>query len=207
MTGKKKAAVRLSCVLCLCILLLTGCGEVAIPETVSAPTIAISEDGLVTQYLVDNFDEDYYDITELREMVTEEVNKFNAAQKTESAPITVQSVENATDGSNKVIVKLQYNNADSYQKYNESQLFYGTIAQAHEAGYELDITMTSVKDGSAIGKAEINDMGSKHVIIAEAGYRMAGSKKPLYISEGLSVGEDGFVDTAQAEGLVYIIIK
>lgn len=207
MRGKKTAAIRLSGLLCLCMLFLSGCSQTKEPEAITAPTILVSDKGIITQYLVGDFEKDYYNVDELGSMVMEEAAELNADRKGEEPAVEVLSVERPADDSGKVVVVIQYPDAESYRKYNEADFFYGTVAQAHEAGYDLDIEMTSVKDGTVIGESEIYDLGTRHILIAQTDSSIICPKKVLYISEGLKVKEDGSIDSSGTEGISYIITK
>lgn len=209
MRGKSTTAACLTGLMCLCILLLTGCGQSAAVSAITVPTISVSDKGAVTSYLVSDFDKDYYDITELSSMVSEEAAQFNSAHKTAEGKdsVIVESVETTQDGSAKAVVTMKFADLSAYEEYNETKLYYGTIAQAHEAGYDLDVELQSVKDSAAIGRKEIYEMSTRHILIVNEKVVVICSRKPLYISSGAVLNSDGSVDVTQTEGSAYIIFK
>lgn len=209
MRGRRKAGVILCGILCLVMLLSVGCGKTEVPEDLSVSALSVTSKGQVTTWLAEDFDKDYYDLQELRSMVDEEVAEFNKNHQSqdEKAAVTVQSLE-MMPGNQKVMLVLQFRDIASYKEYTGADLFYGTVTQAKEAGYDLDIQLISTKDGSTIGQAEIDDQSKKHILIAQEKVRIYGPAKPLYLSPGAAANEDGSVDVSEgAEDNIYIIMK
>lgn len=224
MKGKKKNGAGITSILILCILLLTGCGQTKNPDPVTVSTISVSDKGEITLYLVSDFNKKYYDISELSKMVMEEVEALNSVHKKdgEENPITVTAVEKLGGEENlmiedspervdnlinKAVVTLHFRDADSYKAYVGTGVFYGTVSQAQEKGYDLDLELKSVKDNSIIGKNEILEMGKRHILILEDHMAVYCPGKVLYVSKDAVLNADGTVDTAQTEGTTYIIMK
>ena len=209
MSGRRKAGVILCSILCLAMLLLGGCGQTEVPDTLSVPAISVTNKGKVTAYLIEDFDKDYYDLAELQALVTEELAEFNSSHKTAEGQDTVKmiSLTEATDGSQTVKLVLEFRNIASYTEYTGMELFYGTVTQAYEAGCDLDKELTSVKDGSTIDKMGIYEHGNKNILIAREKVRIYGPGKALYISTGAALNDDGSVDPSDTEDSTYIIMK
>ena len=209
MRGRRKAGVILCSILCLAMLLLGSCGQAQVPETLSVPAISVTNKGKVTAYLIEDFDKDYYDLAELQALVTEELAEFNSSHKTAEGQDTVKmiSLTEATDGSRTVKLVLEFQNIASYTEYTGMELFYGTVAQAYEAGCDLDTELTAVKDGSTIDKMGIYEQGTRNILIAREKVRIYGPGKALYISTGAVLNEDGSVDPSDTEDSTYIIMK
>lgn len=209
MRGKLKQAARLTALLSLCVIMLAGCGRSGAPAAITVPTISVSDKGAVTSYLVSDFDKDYYDIEELDSMAKEEAAQFNSSHNAvpDSPFVSVESVEMASDGSARAVVTMKFKDAESYGEFSGTTLYYGTIAQAHEEGYDLDVELVSAKDGASIGRKEIYDMSTRHILILNEKVNVVCPKKPLYISKGAVIGSDGTVDLTQTEGSAYIILK
>lgn len=190
---------------------LTGCGkkeEVPVTE----PTVTLTSDGQLIAYLVEDFDKEYYDLAELEAMVRSEVDEYNAAnqslaEKEGQLPITVNSVGMAEDGSQKAVVALQCANSSVYGDYFDTKVFYGTVAQALEDGYELSAALVSVKDGELFTKELAEKNSRKNILIIEDSVIVRCPKKVLYIGTNASLTEEGFVDGTQNEGLKLIIMK
>lgn len=190
---------------------LTGCGEQEVVP-VTEPTLEVLEDGQLLAWLVEDFDKDYYNLSELDTMVREEAEAYNEAARifvTEAGqvPVTVQSVAMAEDGSKKVIVGLLFANSRVYEDYFETDLFYGTVAEAAAAGYELSAALTSVKDGSIFTNEDVEKNSKRNILIMEDSVVVRCAGKVLYIGNNASLTEEGFVDCSQSEGIKLIITK
>lgn len=209
MRGRKKMRALLAA-LVLCGLLLTGCGGAKVPETVTVPTISVSDKGVITSYLVGDFDKNYYNISELSKMVMDEAEKYNGTKQQEgdNVPVAVDKVEMAGDGSARAVVTLTFDSQENYKEYCKTDFFYGTVEQALEAGYQTDTELINVKKAEdTIGGEEISQMGGKHIMILEEKATVVCPRKVLYLSQGLVMNQDGTVDATQGEGLSYIIMK
>lgn len=194
---------------CLMVLLLTGCGQVKAPEDLAVPAIAVSAKGEVTVWLVEDFDKDYYNLSELSSMVAQEAADFNGSYQTANGDnaMEVVSVTETEDGSRKVVLVLQFGDIAAYSEYMGTDLFYGTVTDAHTAGRDLDITLTSVKDGTMIDRIGIYERGTSHILIAQDKVRIYGPSKPQYLSAGAVMNEDGSVEASNTEEYTYIIMK
>ena len=195
--------------LAFCVLTLAGCGAAKLPEVIETTTIAVDKDGVISSYLVSDFDKNYYNLTELTSMAIEDAQSYNTEHQTgEAIPISVEKVEMLGSG-NKVLLQHKFNTAADYGNYNQEELFYGTVAEALAAGYQLaDSKLISVKDGSTLTQEELLQSQEKtSVLITTAKAVVYGPGKVTYISEGAVYQEDGSVSTNQTEGTVVILMK
>lgn len=206
MRGKRRSAGVLAGLVCLCLFLLTGCGEVELPEEVTDQTLAVTEDGGVILWLTGDFDQDYYKTSELEAMVRDELNRFNQQYFSRSLTAQVDSVSMTEDNS-RVVVRLGFNNTEAYTAYTGEELFYGTVAEAGLAGYRLGGRLSSVKKGDVLEAQQLDKQKEKHVIITEENVRIYGPYEPQYISSGVTVNKDGSVDPAETSDCTYIIMK
>ncbi|MBR5248328.1 MAG: hypothetical protein IKV27_05235 [Lachnospiraceae bacterium] len=205
----RKIAVSLCGILCL-IMLLGGCGQSKVPSDLSVPAISVTGKGKVTAYIVEDFDKDYYDLAELRTMVEDELSKFNESRKgaeAEGAVAMVSLTETVVQEVPKAVLVLEFQDINCYREYFGKDLFYGTIAQAQKAGYDLNVEFTSVKDGTTIGKTEIFGMGNSRILIVQDKVRIFGPGKAQYVTSGAAVKEDGSVEPSDAKDNTYIIMK
>lgn len=188
--------------------LLTSCGEdIKVPEDVLTTSISIDSEGVVTEYLVDTFDRDYYNIDELRAMATEEAGAFNSENKTgEENPINILDVK--LNSVKDVVVSTTYDNADTFTAYTGSMLFYGTVEEAMSAGIDLQAVIKDVDDGTVLGEDKLEDSKSRHIIITDAQAVIYAPYSPSYISDGAVYdSEKKTVDTADAGRVVIILSK
>ena len=87
---------------------------VSYPENLKNNVDAISEDGVITEYVQDTLDESYYSASELEKMITSDVADYNS--KHGENTIQVKSYEASDDG--KVHLVMEYATADDYALFN-----------------------------------------------------------------------------------------
>ena len=104
--------------------------------------------------------------------------------------------------------------AASYMGYNNKTLFVGTIQEAYSEGYDLNISLTDVKDSSnTIGKQELLEMGEKHIVIIQLpstmtdGMRLQCFGEILYISDGVNPVSKKTADIEQSQGVSVVVFK
>ena len=206
MKGKRKAGVIFVWILCL-VMLLSGCGSVKVPESLQASAVSVDKKGEVTAYIMETFDKSYYDLDELTEMVTKEIEDFNTSHKNrgDGEAASVVSVSLTGDVLKKAVVVLWFKNAASYRDYMGLSLFYGTVAEALTAGYDLSTEMVSVKAGSTLNN--LNEKGENRILIVEDNVRVYGPAKPLYMNQGAVMNADGSVEPSDTEENTFIIMK
>lgn len=192
--------------------LLSGCGQTGIPENVQEPTLAVSKEGQVTACMVGEFDRSYYDLDELKNMAVAEAAAYGGSLG-EVAPVRVESVEAADDGSNRVVVTYIFNSTESFQGFTGDYLFYGTVAEALALGYGDGVPLESVKNGSTMTGAEWKQNSDRHLVIyyttqvepyQEKGLMIFCPEQVEYVSPGVTVNRDGSVNTTWAEGSEYV---
>lgn len=192
-------------------LMMTGCGEAKVPDTIDRPMIAIAGNGTVTEYLVGEFSaKSYYSISGLSSMAAEEAAEYNTAnQEGTAVPVKLVKAEALEDGSDRVCIVYEYDSAESYTGFNEGSLFYGTVEEALSQGYSINIELKSAagEEGQALTGEQLEQSGDKRLIIAPQGVYVYCPGKVEYISNNASMAEDGSVDTTAADGPVYILLK
>lgn len=209
----KKMITLMAACFALCVFCFVGCAEqekVYVPVT--SNTVEVTEDGRLIGYLVEEFDKAYYDINELKEMVIAEIdvyNKENADLSTEAgrAPIVVEKVMMAEDGSAKAVVALNFQSAAAYEDYMGKEVFYGTVSEALEAGYELDGVLIKVKNGEALTGEKLEKNSKKNILIVEDCVQVRTYNQVQYLSANATMTPEGNVDASAAEELKYIMTK
>ncbi len=194
----------------LMVLMITGCGEAGVPDTIDRPMISIAKTGEVTEYLVGEFDaKDYYSISELSSMAAEEAARYNtASQAGTTVPVKLEKAEALEDGSGRVCIVYRYDSAGSYTGFNEGSLFYGTVGEAAAQGYNVDIALKGVNDSDGMITADqLRQAADRQLIIAPEGMYVYCPGKVQYISDNAAMAEDGSVDGTASEGPVYILLK
>ena len=141
-------------------------------------------------------------------MAVEEAAEYNMEHQTgEEVPLTVDKVELLEDGSERVVVVHKYNNTDTYMEYNKSILFYGTVSDALNQGYNLDVILKNVKDDTLFAKDQLLQNPDKYLLITDARALIYCPGKVTHISEGGVYKPDGTVDTSASEETVIILMK
>lgn len=188
-----------------------GTAAAAAAETVE---VEVLKDGSVIETLTEAFEAEYYNEENLKNMVLSEVADFNKQTLDGDGDISVEKFE-SKNGS--ITVRMKYPSSQMYTEYNTDQynqksLFCGTIAEAYDAGYTLDLTMKDSKGEKTVGKEELLKMGEDKILIAEAPMHVTVPGKILYIGENIvpsgknqadmQAGENG-----EALGKYYVIYK
>lgn len=211
MKKNKRKVIILGLFLLLCG--LAGCTQeenVYVPVT--SNTVEALEDGSITGYIVEPFEKDYYDVKELETMVRAEIDEYNEEKPDLTkgqgrVPILVDKVFMTEDGSQKVVVALNFGNPAVYQDYMGKEIFYGTLADAVTEGYDVDKKLAEVKGGKVLTGDKIQKNGEKRILILEEPVMVRTYQKVQYLSAGAKLTEEGFVDCTLNEDLKYIIIK
>lgn len=201
-------------------LLLGGCGKNEASnsaETVqagktSSAVIELQKDGSVVETITEDFAKDYYNEENLKNMLLSEVADYNNGS--ESGNLSVERFENK-DG--KLMVQLKYPSADAYtdyntNQYNDSTIFCGTVAEAYDAGYSFDISMTDSKGEETIGREELLGMGENRMLITKVPVRVKLPGKIMYAGENIIVESKNQAimqtdENGEALGTYYIVFK
>ena len=141
----RKWIMRALCILCLAAM-LTGCGRE--PE-VTETTIEVKKNGQVVHTIIEDFSESYYNLDELESTIQQACDTYNASAGKEA--VVLKAAKENDDHT--VTVVMQYADASAYSAFNKLALFVGTVKDAFNAGYDLNVTLSSLKgDGEQIGK-------------------------------------------------------
>lgn len=181
---------------------LSGCNssDSAVTET----TIELKKDGSVVHTIVEDFAEDYYDLQELQNMIQSSCDSYNTSAGTDAV-----SVSEVTKEEDILTVRMIYKDASAYAGFNKLALFAGTVKDAYNAGYDLDVTLFSLTDDSeSIGKEEILGMGEKHIAIVREAVDVKVWNKVLYASgDVLRTGDNRTVMIGDSSALTYILFE
>lgn len=167
--------------LVLCMMgLMAGCGGVADADTTS---VIIDKKGAVTQVIVEDFNQPYYNVDELKSEIEQKAGQYNASSGNEKA-IVLDSLSVSDQGV--VKVTLEFAGWQDYTGFNEKLLFVGTVSEAYNAGYTFP-DMKVAQDGSRLGSADVLEKGDMHIAIMEESQSIRVPTKIAYYSEGISL--------------------
>lgn len=156
------------------LLLLCGC----LKEPDSSLT-TLEKDGTVTSVLVESFDASYYDEEELKQMILEESADYNRTTGKSAVSVEKVSVEDGIAN-----VKMTYESAADFAAFNDCIFFDGTVQEALDAGYDLNLVLSSVKNAQeTAGFSDISAMSDARVLITDSTEPVKLPGKALYISE------------------------
>ena len=196
-------------ILAVLMIWLTACGSGADAGQETMNSLTLDKDGSVENTIIEGFDKDYYDLDGLNTMIKDSIEQY--CRQNPTAEITLKGSE-VSDG--QVRVSMKYDSAASYMGYNSKTLFAGTIQEAYSEGYDLDISLTDVKDSSnTIGKQELLEMGQKHIVIMELpstmtdGMRLQCFGEILYVSDGVNSVSKKTADIEQSQGVSVVVFK
>lgn len=191
-----------SLIICMSMtLLLCACAKKT-PE-IAESTLTIQKDGTIAQTIVESFDKDYYSVDELREEYDTALAEYSAKGNKSGATLTDIHTE---DG--KIFVSLEYESAKADEEFSGAETFFGTVNDAYDAGYTLEVTLKSVSDGDKIGKSELMDMKKAHILIMSESGIVKTYSKIQYVSANAEVLSDKSVRiSSDSDGLAYIVMK
>ena len=130
-------------------ILLSSCGkEEKEPWVPEQTALQISEEGTVTETIIDRLDQDYYSSSELEKMVREAVTEYTGA----NGPDSLQLTEYTSEGKNVRLVLVYGDDAD-YAAFNSVPFYNGSMLGAQMEGFRFDTEFLKVeKDGTASGR-------------------------------------------------------
>ncbi len=174
---KKFLCLALCVILCLGV--LTGCGKKYDAEE---STIYVEKKGVVVATDVQEFDESVYSLDDLKDYIKETVDAYNDENGSKS--VTLKTV---TVSDNKCSMTLKYASYEDYAKFNGSELFVGSVAEALAAGYSFDGVEFASVDGESASVCEASEFldssdSYKVAILKDDAYRIHTYGNVKYIS-------------------------
>ena len=162
-------------------LYLTGCTKER-----DESCLTIKKSGAVTHRIVENFEEENYDLEELRAMTDEEIDAFYDQSEGKGEVELTQLKE--SDG--KLTMVMDYDSVEAYNEFNETTLFSGTIEEAlkqQDKNYFSEENLIQAKDSAQVKTEDvIKDTSLSTVIFGEHMlYEL--DKKILYYSENVEL--------------------
>ncbi len=157
-------------------LLLGGCGASKEETT----RIIIDKDGGIKHVMYESFDKDYYNLTELSDMAAEEISYYNSEYI--SPKISLEDAEMSEDGESVKLV-MNYASALDYSHFNQTALFYGTVKEALDKGFDVSGALVDT-DGVAITEQILSDSLDKHIIISSVKGIIEAPYKITYMTKG-----------------------
>lgn len=147
--------------------------------------LTLKKSGAVTQNIVEDFEEENYDLKELRTMAEEEIDDFYAQSEGKSVELT-----RLKESSGKLTMVMDYDSVESYNAFNETSLFSGTIEEAlkqQDKNYFSEENLIQAKDNARIKTEDVIKDTSLSTVIFEENIIYELDKKILYHSENVEL--------------------
>ena len=193
---------------------VTGCGSTKEPLDVT--NLQIEESGAVVHTIIEDFDTTVYDVAGLETMISEEITAYESENAATDSITLVSSVMSETEA-NKLTVTMQFADVKTYAGFNNVETFYGTVTDAKEAGYDLEVLQftDTADETKTVTLSEIKDADTLHVFISNEKIPVRLSKKILYTFGNVELFDkytvsnlpDAEDTTAETDGLYYVITK
>lgn len=182
-------------------LLLAGCG--GDKDTEEATNLEFRKNGQVVHTIVEDFSASYYSLDELMSEVSSQVDTYNGTAG--SKRITVDSAE-VKDGV--ITMVMTFQSAGDYSSFYRQALFCGTVKEAFDAGYDLDVTLKSVtEEGTTVGRQDILEMGERHIIVLREAVAVRPWADILYVSGDVEAAGSREAASTDPQALSYIIFR
>ncbi len=189
------AAVAVMSVLCAC------SGEEM--DEYAETTLAVGKRGEISERIIESFDKDYYDLGELQSEFESSVSEYNGSIGGDEIKLGKIELNGTT-----LTVDLKYTGPSDYENFTGERLFVGTIADACDEGYSMDVTLKGVESGDKIGRVQIMGMINSNIIILSEHVRVKAFDDIAYVSANVDViGDSEARVLSESDGLAYIILK
>lgn len=191
--------------LCTALLLVTlaGCTKEDLTLTsdkVSANTFLAKSTGELQVATVEDFDKDYYNLKELEDFVTTQIDAYNA--KEGNKKITVNDVQKRDD---KAIMILTYSGMEAYANFNEVTAAYFTGGISN-IPMDLPSTLINTKNDSLASTEEILQNDKYKILVLNEPYTILVDGKVKYYSENATFVDDNTIQGA-AEGMTVVVFR
>lgn len=224
---KMKKWIRTACIFAVLLFSLCGCGKnggsqeagaamEAEAEDTGSNVVTVKKDGVIISTLEEAFAGEYFDEETLKQFVLQEAADYNAEEGDDKVVVKKLEIKKG-----RASLTMEYKTAEDYAGFNRYPFFYGTVAEAYEAGYDLDVTFTeagyepeenAAEETPSIQKDELLTMGSRKIIIAQVpkdeNLTVKTSGKILYIN-GAELVKKNVASAGNDNGVIttYIVFK
>ncbi len=187
-------------ILALCLILSAGCknkNRVITVEDVKNNTVLVKNDGTVQSATVEVFDKNYYNVDELKNFISGQIDKYNQTKGPES--IVLDSL-NLKDG-NAVLV-LNYSSLENYKAFNEVEAALTTTTDAKSSDLELPDVYLSASDG-AYASPDVALKNAKYKVLVlneKTDVIVDGSVK--YFANGTLLGKSKFETGSDGQSVI-----
>ncbi len=191
-------------VLGMFVLSLSGCGQTKVPENVADSCVAIEQSGEICAYVAGEFEIDWYDVEELKNMAEEEAVQYN--NKAGSDLVKIKDVY-LNDDKTVAVVSYVFKDASVYSDFLGEEFFYGTVEEALSKGYSITANLKEINKDDFITPQGIKDKGQKYILITDIKEDIYLPGAPAYVSEGVTSVKGTLVNTSDCTTDAVILMK
>ncbi|MCR5282264.1 MAG: hypothetical protein K6E18_02755 [Lachnospiraceae bacterium] len=123
--------------------------------------IRIDKNGKLTQLIVEDFSQSYYNAEELKGQIEQKIAEVGGSG--DEAKIRLKDYTLSEDKN--LRVTIEYDTAGLYADFNQRELFCGTVAEAVAAGYVLPEMKTP--EDTALSPETLSGMGDAKIVVFE----------------------------------------
>ena len=205
---KKRGIAALGAALLLMICLF-GCGKAEAWKKWQTQQMQIDQNGQIIYCIVDSFDKNFYDVTELNSMAVKEAAEYNGKNKTgEEMPVSVLEVAMVEGSENTVRVVYQFHEDSAYAGFTGEKLYFETVEETFAAKHVFTGTVLSAGEESiTLDQPTQVKLRAKHILVTDAKTVIQLPYEPLYYNSGVKVLKDGKIDTTACTDTAIIILK
>jgi hypothetical protein len=169
-------------------------------EDITVNTMLAKPDGKLQVAIVDTFDKDYYNLTELEEFAKNEINVYN--QKAGGNKVTMDDVR---EKNGDAIILMSYDGMEQYSNFNQVTAAYFNSG-IDNISLALPDTLVNVKEKTSASTAEVIKSNGYKVLVLNEPYNVIVDGTVKYYSDNAKLLEKDKVKTAQ-EGTTVIVYK
>ncbi len=162
------------CALLMSSFLLGGCGT---SYAADSSTVYVLKNGKIITTDVEEFDEESYSTSELKEYVKSAVKEYTSENGSGTVKYKSLSVEDGTAS-----LTLSYASAEDYTGFTDIELYTGTVVEALKDGYTFDVSFLKASDGEEVSVSEVLDSENLKVVIIKANTTVSVSGDIVYYS-------------------------
>ncbi len=140
--------ILLSIMMVCFITILSGCEKkniILVAEEIHTDTILVKADGTVQGATVEEFNKNYYNVSELDGFITKEVEKYN-----KNANLDAISKDTLIVKDENAVLILNYSALEHYNKFNEVSSSLYSTSEFKDSKTKLPDSYLSAKDGSFV---------------------------------------------------------
>lgn len=187
-----KKAGQLLAVLAAASMLMTGCGKL---KDVTTTSVYVNKNGVVTEAIVEDYskDDDYTE-DELKAFVEDDIRKFTG-ERGDADSVKLEKCQITKD---KVEIRMEYGDYQSYADYHGAEFFAGTLEEAEEAGYDFSASFVDSEGKEVSVEDAVKGVRHVRVIVCEEPLEIVTDDPVLCVSGTAVVKGKNTVDTTGA---------